>query len=391
MNLPRIAVVVSNDPWVAALQRHCADHGGARIVRMVLDPATLAEVDYDVVLATSKWAGLNDDLVERLHRNGRVLIGVFDGSREEERTRLAQLGVDWMLHDHDPVSTFIRAITSIAPLVAAPVAMAKRRDLGAAPVIGITGIAGAGRTELAIALAMAIARAHPGSVLLDADLRHASIAQRLQLSIEPGLADLLGSSVIEDLDIFPTVGSLRIVPGIVSPSVGTLHEARSLETIIGALRTLTPACVIDGGSDLEYRERSQSGAEIESALSMATMTTVVGEGTPVGITRLMAYGAELQQRLGTSTIRFVINRAPRDVHRRRELREEMLQLFPHAAVDVIAVDRAVCDAAWIGIPVPRSRFTKDVNLIAADLVSECALVTRGTQSHEQPALAGVAV
>ena len=47
-NEPAIALVFSPEAWVERLHRHLADHGGARVRQIVLDPTLALDEAYDV-------------------------------------------------------------------------------------------------------------------------------------------------------------------------------------------------------------------------------------------------------------------------------------------------------------------------------------------------------
>jgi capsular exopolysaccharide synthesis family protein len=73
--------------------------------------------------------------------------------------------------------------------------------------------AGAGRTSVAVNLALAVARAGHRVVLVDGDLRSPSVADVLQIEFEPGLAELIKGSVSADHGWLSFADlDLRVVP-----------------------------------------------------------------------------------------------------------------------------------------------------------------------------------
>ena len=378
MSRPHVAVVVSNDPWVGAFQRHCADHGGAHIVRMVLDPSTLREVDYEVLLTSARWVALNEDLVQRLHRDGRQIVGVWNEQNEKERATLAQLAVDWMVRDTDSMSSFVRGIASVAPLVAEPRAEPTSLPANATPLIEVRGVPGCGQTEIAIGLAAALNQLRPGTALLDCDMGRASIAQRLQLPIEPGLADL-ASTQVEDLRAFPEREGLAIIPGFQSVVAVAAYEAHAIDSAIAWVRRRASTCVIDASST----GLSSADGGVRSTLGSSTSAhhntlALVGEGSPVGFTRLVALAAETLPSLGALPVMLVMNRTPKDQHRRHELVTELAELFPGASIAAVPYDPRVAEAAWRGTFVGRGVFTKELRSIANALLIERSI----DESHE---------
>lgn len=363
MSRPRVAVVVSNDAWVGTFQRHCADHGGAHIVRMVLDPSTLRDVDYEVLLTPARWVALNHELVNQLHRDGRQIVGVWNGQVESERASLAQLAVDWMVRADDPMSSFVRGIASVAPLVAEPRMEQAITSVSFAPRIDVRGVAGSGQTEIAIGLARALNQLRSGTVLLDCDLGRASVAQRLDLPIEPGLADLVATQV-DTLEAFPQVGGLRVIPGFQSGAASGAYETHAIESAIAWVQRHASACVVDASSASAWAHAAPRIPFGADSAREDTTTVLVGEGSPVGFTRLVALAAEIVPALGRAPVVFVMNRTPKDPHRRHELVTELAELFPDATIAAVPYDPKVAEAAWRGVVVERGMFAKQMRAIA---------------------------
>ena len=61
---PTIALVFSPEPWVERLHRHLADHGGARVRDIVLEPALALEDHYDTLVVSHRWPGLTRPFVD---------------------------------------------------------------------------------------------------------------------------------------------------------------------------------------------------------------------------------------------------------------------------------------------------------------------------------------
>src|SRR4029077_20450016 len=68
---PEIALVLSAEAWVDDLHRHCADHGGARVRCLVLDPAVALDKEFDVLVTGERWPALTRPFVDALHERGR--------------------------------------------------------------------------------------------------------------------------------------------------------------------------------------------------------------------------------------------------------------------------------------------------------------------------------
>ncbi len=114
MNEPEVALVLSPEQWVEDLHRHCADHGGARVRQLVVDPTLALEEDYGVLVVSHRWPGLTRGLVETLHAGGREILGVFDPLEPAAVAHLAALGVERTIASDAAMSDFVGALREIA-------------------------------------------------------------------------------------------------------------------------------------------------------------------------------------------------------------------------------------------------------------------------------------
>jgi len=85
---------------------------------------------------------------------------------------------------------------------------------------------------------------------------------------------------------------------------------------------------------------------------------VVGDSSPVGVTRLLAWTADARALAPASPIVVVLNRAPRDAFRRGELFDEVGRSTDAVDVAFLPYDRSVSEAAWAGSPIGRGPFAK---------------------------------
>jgi succinoglycan biosynthesis transport protein ExoP len=116
---------------------------------------------------------------------------------------------------------------------------------------------GDGKTTVALHLAVAAATVGSRVLLLDADLRHPTVADQLALKSEPGVSDVLIGSVSLsnatqsiDLDQPPGVFGRGptldvLVAGLLPPNPGELIESQAMETALEQARSTYDLIVID--------------------------------------------------------------------------------------------------------------------------------------------------
>jgi MinD-like ATPase involved in chromosome partitioning or flagellar assembly len=362
---PTIALVFSPEPWVERLHRHLADHGGARVRDIVLEPALALEDDYDALVVSHRWPGLTRPFVDAVHRHGRCVLGVFDRDEPAGRAHLDALGADAAITADATIDEFLELIMSLAPAgrVAAESAGRQSESARRGATI-ITGPSGAGTSEVALGLAAALAARGESTVLVDADEIASSVATRLGLPIEPnlrtavdaveyGLGDLAAS--------LARVGSspLHVLCGFASPAAGSQVRPRDVVDVVTALCARHSQVVVEvaGGA----------GGDIGRAL-LADAGAVIGVGAshPVGVTRLLGWGAGLPR--DGAPVHIAFNRAPADKYQRAELVAELYRVVTPASITFIPADRRVERAAWAGDLVARGPFTTSVTALAQTAV-----------------------
>ena len=87
---PSIALVFSPEIWVEELHRHLADHGGARVRQIVMEPSVALEEEYDTLVVSHRWPALSRPLITGVHDRGRRVLGVFDPDEPQGRDHLAR-------------------------------------------------------------------------------------------------------------------------------------------------------------------------------------------------------------------------------------------------------------------------------------------------------------
>jgi MinD-like ATPase involved in chromosome partitioning or flagellar assembly len=376
---PEIALVVSAEAWVDALHRHCADHGGARVRCLVLDPAVALDEDFDVLVAGERWPALTRPFVDALHAAGRSVLVVGDPQRRLDL--VTRLGVDAVVDGTEGVTVLVDAVLALlpsgrparrtaapalvpvggpAPGASAPGGPASRPR----PFVVVGGPWGAGSTEVALALAARCVRRGARPAVVDADVTTPSLAVRLGLPLEPNLCTAVDAAAYglgavpgalfdlgEDWPVVlvgaPTRRSAAALVGSEVLAVGTVLADRYAPVVF----------------DVSAGRASDDGGDVRAELVRAAAAVVaVGSATPVGVVRLAEWIATVGDVVAVP-VHVVVNRAPTSRARRAELAGE-LQRSPHVAGLTFAPsDPRVEDASWSAGIVERGPFARAVDAV----------------------------
>jgi hypothetical protein len=103
------------------------------------------------------------------------------------------------------------------------------------------------------------------------------------------------------------------------------------------------------------------------ALGQADVLVAVGLASPVGVCRLVSWLAEARAITATPTVHVVLNRAPKDGFRSRELVAEFKRCYRPSSITVVPSDAAVAHAMWDGAFVGRGGFTQATQRLAAEI------------------------
>jgi hypothetical protein len=348
-----LALVFTPDLWVEELHRHLADHGGARVLHLVVDPAMALHEHFDVLVVSWRWAALTPGFVDELHLLGRHVLGVADRDERGAADVLAACAVDAVVDSDAAPWEFVEVLATIdgartdrdrlaRPNVAPPTRTREH------PWIAVGGPAGAGRTEIALELARATR-----AVVVDCDAGAPALAARLGLALEPNVRTAIDAVEfgIGDVDhAMQAVTGLAggVVCGVPSAAAWTHTRPPELLRALHALSRGAPividtAAVIDDGDAGSPRARS---ALARAILGEADAVVAVGVAAPLGVVRLLTWLADLAG--------------------------EVLRSFSPASLAHVPDDERVRVAGWNGTVVGRGGFTKAVAGAADRVVGELA-------------------
>jgi hypothetical protein len=377
---PTIALVFTPEAWVEELHRHCTDHGGARVRQVLIEPALALEEQYDVLVVSHRWPALTRGLIDDVHARGARVLGVYDRDEPVGNDLLRAVGADTTVATDGGPAGIVAALRVLhgegKPDVRAPNPVV---DAAAAraPRIVVSGPAGAGASEIAIALAAAV----HGAVLVDADDVAPSIAPRLGLDLEPNLrlaVDALEYDGAAPGDHLVALGAgARVLAGL--PSAAAWSHVRPPEVLrlaerVAALDGVAAVLVNVAGAleDLPVAMARPRHALARAFAMEADALVAVGDASPVGVVRLLGWIADARSLTPRAPLHVVVNRAPKDGFRRAEVVDEIRQSFGVASVHVVPQDRRVVAAAWNGTLVARGPFTRAVAR-CAEACTETAL------------------
>ena len=389
MSEPEVALVFSPEAWVEGLHRHLTDHGGARVRQVIVDPTLAFDEDYGTLVVSHRWPGLTRTFVDAVHRRHRRLLGVFDPDEPPGREFLVSLGADRVLPSDASMAEFVDAFNALEPQVPHPapsVAALEAAVRGQQPtrspngdrprrwrLIAVGGTPGAGASELAIGLTAALRGQRQRAVLVDTDEVVPSIAQRLGLPIEPNLRSAIEAVEYGMGDVDATIvraaRELDVLTGL--PNVGAWSQVRPSEVldVVEAIGCAGRHVVANFGSRLEdvgRGGRNRYGIS-RSVVSEASDVIGVAPATPVGVTRVLGWIAEVRALNPAAPVHLAINRAPRDGFRRAEIEHEIRRTFEPESLVFLPHDARVEAAAWSGTLVASGPYAKAVAEVAAKL------------------------
>jgi hypothetical protein len=313
-----------------------------------------------------------------VHGAHRRLLGVFDPSEPAGREHLLAMGVDSVIESDAPMSAFLDALLALSPTD--EVASVSDQDLrrlvdepgpaengdSAATLVVVGGPPGGGATEVSIALAHAVSQ-DGEVVLVDADDVLPAIAQRLALPIEPNLrtaVDAVEYGMGELVDALSAVrgAPFQVLCGL--PNVAAWSQVRPGEVmdVLDALTRASRTIVVNVASRVEDLVvgvgRTRYGIT-RAVLGRAGTLIGVGSGTPVGVTRLLGWVAEVRA-ITDAPLHLVVNESPVDGFRRAEIADEIQRTYPPAGLWFAPHDDRVGAAAWAGELVAPGAFTRAV-------------------------------
>jgi MinD-like ATPase involved in chromosome partitioning or flagellar assembly len=384
---PTIALVFSPESWVEHLHRHLADHGGARVRQIVVEPSVALDEEYDALVVSDRWPALTPGFVEAVHARGRRILGVFDPDEPAGKDHLVGLSVDATIAADAAVDEFVAAVNGLTladrswrPSAGPVVPAGDGGDSGTVPggrLVVVTGPRGTGVTEIAVALAASDRGSD--TVLVDGHETAPSVAVRLGLALEPNLrgaveARAFGAGQLDGVVLRPRSTGFHVLVGFPSLTAAAQVTPRDVLDVVAALQSSYRRVVVDIDGSVD--------AVLGRALVASSTTIVgVGQGSPVGVARLISWLVDTRELAPSVPVAVVVNRAPRDRFRQAEITAEICRAVPPSTLVFVPTDRHVEEAGWLGGTVASGQWAAGLARLAANVAPA---PTRRRQRSRRP-------
>ena len=387
MTTPLKIVTVTGDP---DLEPSVAAALGVRsdvelVLRCVDRIELLAAVrgsDLDAIVFAGAPVWLDRQAVDEAKGSGIKLIGVVQVPAEADR--LAALGATLMLADATGDEIVQRCLEDPLEVLGTPAGPQRPQVDG--KVIAVWGPKGSpGRTTLAIELASHLARAHPGTLLIDADGYGGDILQLLGIVEElPTIVWAAQLAAKEELNAERLAVELRravgngpvVLPGIARSDLWPEISEFGLRQLIALTRASFEFSVFDVGFCLEPESTGYptggEGRNFAARRLVADADDVVAicRGDALGIKNFLWSYQQLRTLCDPERIRIVVNRMARSGHwdvaelLQRHTGKRPVAFVPDVPADIV---KAVAEGLPVSVRLPRSSITSGVVGLAAAL------------------------
>jgi Flp pilus assembly CpaE family ATPase len=363
--IPDIALAASAREWPDRFHRFLLDHGGGRIVDRVMSSDQTASTAFDVLLIDDVCSFLTPRLVAKIKQTGAEVIGVYmpeDGS--DAKRRLIECGISDVIETEATPEEFLAKIgATLAHRMSAPIP--ETSSASQALRIAVTGpCEGVGTTEVAIAIARSLAE-DLETVLIDMDQRWPSVAQRLDLALHPNIRTALDHALhrVDRLDeAIHRFDDLRVVGGRADGGEGSEISRADSMMLLDTLGTMSDVIVADVGP---LGDSSALIREFDTVI-------VVGEGTPVGMARLIKTCGAMRAHQPDQSLLAVANKTGRGTFQRSEIINEIGRVLSGLPVVTLPFEPRLEEASWDGTLVVKGRYGRAISDVAKVVVRSLA-------------------
>lgn len=388
-----LGLALSTRSWRGALQRHCRDHVADVHASLLRDALDAASGDVSVVMLDDDTSWLSAPALVQMRDAGVVVIGLYDPSEADghgER-HLQRLGVDVVLPCIVDADELLEVVRSVAPDPDTSDRFSElvEREGNRIPraerqIIAVGGPAGAGATEVSIALSQLWGGIRP--VLVDVDETHPSIARRLGLAIHPHIVTAVEALRGERLALDeserhqlehclaqPVVGGedlpFDVIVGLASRDDWSLLRPDDASALVEELAARWPVVVARLGPNLEDLRRHGNRYEVSRTVARrATRIVGVCEGTSVGVLRFLDWLVDVVGLVGETPIDVVINGCPSSPAAQNQVLAQLREIAGPRIGDVVLArrDKRVERAAWDATLVRRGPFLRAIGSLPFD-------------------------
>ena len=346
--------------------RRCADHG--ELLGTALRDRPRA------VLLDASLPWIDRDFVATLRRAGVEVFAIGSSARPLERIGARRFTANVTA---DEIAAALYGLGAPTPSADLAVMPSPRTGIGRLVVVW-SGAGSPGRTMCAIHLALEAARSGLRTLLIDADVWAASIAQTLDLAESPSLAQaaLLASegwrSPLTDCVQSGPEG-LSVLAGLARSELWPEVREESWRAILGTAIAGYEVVVVDVAAPIEEDEELafdrvpfRRNLVTTLALELADHVALVAATDPVGLRRAVVAHRTLIERSGATAaeLSIVLNRAPRAGRRLQECSRTVSDWMGDAPAAFLPEEPAFDRVRWEGRSLhdvaPRSRWLREL-------------------------------
>jgi pilus assembly protein CpaE len=232
-------------------------------------------------------------------------------------------------------------------------------------VFGVKG--GVGKTTLATNLAVALAQESSASVaLVDLDVPFGDVALMLDLHPEQDILDALNDGVIDDLErlqnlLVRTPHGVHVLSSPLAPDDAGAVDSHKVGQLLSRLAALHQFVVVD--TPVGLTELTAAALDISELALLVTTPEIAALRRTHACLRLLQ-GMEFS----SNKLQVVLNRIQ---SKTKVNTSEAVEALQHPVTWHVANDYAAMQSSALGRPVvetkPKSRLSKDINLIARQL------------------------
>lgn len=396
-----VGVALSPRDWRGSLQRHCRDHEADLVVHLLHEGRDAFDVGVDVVLVDDDTSWLSAPFVNQARDVGVSLVGLFDPAEADGhgRQHLQRLGVSCQVSADLVAEELVDLVriqrpdpTTAGRFEAMTTELSQRRPVAERRIIAVGGPAGAGATEVSVALVQSLAQAGQRALLVDVDETHPSLARRLGLGLHPHLLTAvdLARGEVSTAEALPNEPARQpsfdtclaqsalgrsglpfdVITGLATRDDWPLVRADDVVELLTELSAHWPVVVARLGPQLEDLSRYVDRFEVSRATAArADRVLAVCDGSPTGLLRFVDWLVDALSLIGDAPIDVVVNRsspsgsaAQQMVDQLREIAGERL-----GQIAVVPRDRRIERAAWDASLVFSGPFLRSISRVASSV------------------------
>jgi Mrp family chromosome partitioning ATPase len=366
-----LAFIASEAPWFSRWTSFMRDHLQPEdLADVIAERRTAFDRPWSVLVGGVGSALLDASLVADIHERQRAVIAVYDPDELGSKQKALALGVDDVIEATASTPELMEKARTVAPRAHADNQPRRRRPVAASPIrragqlVAIGGPVGADPEPVALGMARTLGRRGESTLLVDGNEVCPSVAQLLGLSPVPNLASVVAAyRASTDMDAHLQHGDgYYVIGGLAEPGQWADVSARSVLAVVTSFAARFERTVVTMGPLAE-----SSGTRFGTTRALATEAdslVVVGDGSPVGMTRLAAYIADLRSVAPTTPLYLAAGNGPGDRFRQRELLAMMGDLGDPEDCVVLPRDDRLGRANWQGTVLRRGPLVRSVANLA---------------------------